>query len=127
MGKPVAIDGCTLIISSGGTGPEPTVDSTPSEDVDVSGSGFFFKEIEFSVQGVTAGDITNADGRGSGTIKGTGDSILNANGDKAVLEDDESEEITVQGTKSSPSGPVPATGKIKVKVLKAGQTDVIAL
>ena len=126
MGMPLAVDGCTLEISSGGSGPAPTVVNTPSDSIDVSGKGVFFKEIKFSVMGVTAGDITNADGRGEGTISGTGENI-DENGDYAVLEGDESEEITVEGTKSSPSGPVHASGKIKVKVKSAGQTDVIAL
>lgn len=122
----IAVKGCTLEISSGGSGPEPTVDSSPSDDVLVNGNGVFFDEIQFSVSGVTAGDIANADGKGSGTIKGTGDNILDASGDKAVLEGDESAEITVEGTKPSQSGPTYASGKIKVKVSKAGQTDVIA-
>lgn len=127
MGKAVAVKGCKLEISSGGSGPAPTVDSSPSKVMLVNGNGVFFNEIQFSVSGVTAGDIANADGEGSGTIKGTGASILDASGDKVVLEDDESAEITVKGTKPSQSGSVSASGKIKVKVSKAGQTDVIAL
>lgn len=127
MGKSIVVKGCTLEISSGGSGPEPTVDSSPSDNVLVNGKGVFFEEIKFSVSGVTAGDIANADGEGSGTIKGTGASILDASGNKVVLEGDESAEITVNGTKPSQSGPVSASGKIKVKVSKAGQTDVVAL
>ena len=127
MGKSVAVEGCKLEISSGGSGPAPTVDSSPSKVILVNGSGVFFNEIQFSVSGVTAGDIANADGEGSGTIKGTGASILDASGNKVVLEGDESAEITVNGTKPSQSGSVPASGKIKVKVSKAGQTDVVAL
>lgn len=123
----VAVKGCTLEISSGGSGPAPTVDSSPSEDVLINDKGVFFKEIQFSVSGVTAGDIANADGEGSGTIKGTGANILDASGDKVVLEGDESVEITVNGTKPSQTGSVPASGKIKVKVSSAGQTDVVAL
>lgn len=128
MGKSIVVKGCTLEISSGGSGPEPTVDSSPSDDVLINGKGVFFGEIKFSVSGVTAGDIANADGEGSGTIKGTGASILDvASGNKVVLEGDESAEITVDGTKPSQSGPVSASGKIKVKVSKAGQTDIVAL
>lgn len=127
MGKPIAVDGCELIISSGGSGPAPKVESTPSSDIDVDGKGVFFKEIKFSVKGVTAGDIANSDGKGDGTILATGDGIFDANGDKVVLEGDESVEITVNGTKPSQSGPVSASGKIKVKVKSAGQSDVIAL
>lgn len=126
MGKPVAVDGCTLTISSGGSGPAPSVTNSPSSNIKAGGKGVFFKEIKFSVSGVTAGTITNADGAGEGTIKGTGSSILE-NGDKAVLEDDESALITVNGTMSTPSGPQSASGQIKVKVSKAGQSDVIAL
>ena len=130
MGKEVAVDGCHLVISSGGSGPEPTITSQPSDQIFVSGKGVFFKEIKFKVSGVTAGDIANADGKGEGTIMGTGDSILSIVGgtqDKVVLKDDESVEIDVNGTKPSQSGPVSASGKIKVKVASTGQTDVIAL
>ena len=125
----VAVEGCTLKISSGGSGPAPSVTNSPSTVVFADGKGVFFKEIKFSVSGVTAGDIANADGQGTGSISATGKFILDANGDKAVLEGDESGEITVNGTKPNPSGPgsVSASGKIKVKVDKAGQSVVIAL
>lgn len=128
MGKEVAVNGCHLVISSGGSGPEPTITSQPSSDVLVSGKGVFFGEIKFKVSGVTSGDIANADGKGEGTILGTGSKILLVAGSKnVVLKDDESAQITVNGTKPSQSGPVPASGKIKVKVSSPGQTDVIAL
>jgi hypothetical protein len=130
MGKSIAVDGCKLTISSGGKGPEPTIKSKPSDVVFVSGKGVFFKEIKFEVSGVTSGDIANADGTGEGTILGTGKSILDISGgnqDKVVLEGDESVEIPVKGTKPSQSGSVPASGKIKVKVLSAGQAKVVAL
>ena len=128
MGKEVAVDGCHLVISSGGSGPEPTITSQPSGDVLVSGKGVFFGEIKFKVSGVTSGDIANADGKGEGTIQGTGSNILLISGSKkVVLKDDESASVSVSGTKPSQSGPVPASGSIKVKVSNAGQTDVIAL
>jgi hypothetical protein len=127
MGKEVAVKGCHLTISSGGSGPEPTIKSQPSDDVLVSGKGVFFGEIKFEVSGVTAGDIANADGKGEGTIKGTGSNILLISGSKkVVLKDDESASVTVNGTKPSQSGSAPASGSIKVKVSNAGQTDVIA-
>lgn len=130
MGKEIAANGCHLVISSGGSGPEPSIESQPSDQIFISGKGVFFKEIKFKVSGVTSGDIANADGKGEGTILGTGSSILSIAGgaqDKVVLKDDESAEIIVNGTKPSQSGPVPASGKIKVKVASTGQTDVIAL
>ena len=125
MGKNVAVDGCTLEIT-GGSGPAPTITSTPSTKVLADGKGVFFKEIAFTVSGVTAGDIANSDGQGSGKITGTGDNILSGS-DKAVLEGDISAEITVNGTKPSQSGPVPASGTIKVKVSDAGQSVMVAL
>ena len=128
MGKEVAVDGCHLVISSGGTGPEPTITSQPSDEVFVEGKGVFFGEIKFKVSGVNSGEITNADGKGEGTILGTGSSILLIAGSKkVVLKDDESASVPVTGTKPSQSGPVPASGSIKVKVASTGQTDVIAL
>ena len=128
MGKNIAVKGCHLTISSGGSGPEPTIKSQPSDDVLVSGKGVFFGEIKFEVSGVTAGDIANADGKGEGTIQGTGSNILLISGSKkVVLKDDESASVTVKGTKPSQSGSAPASGSIKVKVSDAGQTDVIAL
>lgn len=128
MGKNIAVKGCHLVISSGGSGPEPTIESQPSDDVLVGGKGVFFGEIKFKVSGVTSGDITNADGKGEGTIQGTGSNILLIAGSKkVVLKDDESASVPVTGTKPSQSGPVPASGSVKVKVSDAGQTDVIAL
>lgn len=128
MGKEIAVQGCHLVISSGGSGPEPTIKSQPSDEVFVSGKGVFFEEIKFEVSGVTSGDIANADGKGEGTILGTGSSILLIAGSKkVVLKDDESVSVPVSGTKPSQSGPVSASGSIKVKVSSAGQTDVIAL
>ena len=127
MGAPVAVEGCTLEIV-GGTGPEPSNDSTPSTKSFAGGKGIYFKEIAFSVSGVTAGDIANSDGEGSGTIPATGSHICDANGDSAVLEGDISAEITVNGTKPAPGGgTTSASGKIKVKVSAAGQSVVIAL
>ena len=128
MGKEVAVNGCHLVISSGGSGPEPTITSQPSDQIFVSSKGVFFGEIKFKVSGVTSGDIANADGKGEGTIQGTGSNILLIAGSKkVVLKDDESASVTVNGTKPSQSGPVSASGSIKVKVLDPGQTDVIAL
>lgn len=120
----VAVEGCTLEIT-GGSG-SASVTGTPSTKVFAGGKGVFFDEIAFSVSGVTAGDIANSDGAGSGSIKGTGDNVLDGNGNKVVLEGDISAEITVNGTKPSQSGSVPASGKIKVKVSDAGQSVVIA-
>lgn len=127
MGKNVAVEGCVLEISSGGSGPAPSVTNTPSTDVLADGGGVFFDKIEFSVSGATAGDIANSDGAGTGSISGTGEYILDSNGKYAVLEGDESALITINGTKPSSSGPVPASGQIKVRVKTAGQSVVIAL
>lgn len=126
MGKNIAVKGCTLVIQ-GGSGPPPTITNQPSSDITVGGKGVFFKEIKVSLSGVTAGTITNSDGQGTGSITGTGADVLDANGDKAVLEGDVSASITVNGTMSTPSGPQSASGTVTVKVSAAGQTDVIAL
>ena len=127
MGKAIAVQGCTLVISSGGSGPNPTITSQPSTQVLVSNKGVFFKEIKFSVSGANAGSISNNDGHGSGTILATGTYILDGSSNKVVLLDDESASVTLNGTKPGPDGPEPATGSVKVKVSNAGQTDVIAL
>jgi hypothetical protein len=127
MGKAIAVQGCTLVISSGGSGPNPTVTSQPSTQVLINTKGVFFKEIKFSVSGANAGEITNSDGHGSGTILATGTYVLDGSGNKVVLLDDESASVTLNGTKPGSEGPEPATGTIKVKVSNAGQTDVIAL
>jgi len=127
MSAPLAVEGCTLEIV-GGTGSEPSNDSTPSSVVFADGKGVYFKEIAFSVSDVNAGDITNGDGEGSGTIPASGSNILDADGNAAVLEGDISAEITVNGTKPAPGGgTTSASGKIKVKVSAAGQSVVIAL
>ena len=94
----------------------------------VGDNGVFFKEISFSVSGSNGGGaVTNNDGTGSGKIKASGDNILDSGGDSVVLESDISDEIDINGTKPSSSGSESASGKIKVRIKKAGQSDVEAL
>lgn len=124
MAKAVTVDGCTLEVVAPGTG-DITIDpDQPSADVFINGNGVYFKEIKFSVANSNGGgSIQNNDGSGSGSISATGDGVLDADGNKCVLEGD-NVTITVYGTNPSSSGSVPASGSITVKVSNAGQSDV---
>lgn len=119
----LAVDGCVLVPVAPATG-VITVVSTASSDITVNGKGVFFKEIKFTVSASNGGGaVTNNDGTGEGSIIASGSSILDANGDIAVLEGDVSDSVEIHGT----AGIVEASGTIVVKVESAGQTDAMQL
>lgn len=125
MGKNVAVNGCELEdVTGGGT---VTVTGTASTAVLAGGKGIFFGDVAVSVSGSNGGGgITDNNGAGTGTIRGSGENICE-NGQPALLEGDTAT-VKVSGTSTSgstvtPVGPIDIT----IKVKKAGQTDVIAL
>lgn len=122
--KPIAVDGCTLKESAGsGT---ITITNQPSSKVKCDGKGAYYDKIEFSISAYTGSNITNGDGTATGSISG-GSSKVKIEGSAAVLEDDESATITVNGTHPVGQNPkVPTTDSITVKVQKAGQSKVEA-
>lgn len=124
MGKAVAVDGCELEVVAPGTG-DVTVEEGQVSDCDFAGGkGIHFKEIKFKVENSNGGgSVTNNDGKGEGSIIATGANILNSGGDIAVLLDDVSASVTINGH----SGQSSASGSVIVKVKKAGQDVVIAL
>lgn len=132
MGKNVAVDGCELEdVTGGGT---VTITGTASTAVLAGGKGIFFGDVAVSVSGSNGdGSITDNNGAGTGTIRGSGENICEngenicENGQPALLEGDTAT-VKVSGTSTSgstvtPVGPI----EITIKVKKAGQTDVIAL
>jgi uncharacterized Zn-binding protein involved in type VI secretion len=118
--KSIAVDGCTLKESAGsGT---ISITNSPSSKVKCDGKGAYYDKIEIEISSYTGKNIINGDGSGSGSIKG-GSKSVKIEGKPAVLEDDESETITVKGTKPGPNGSkIPTTDDITVKVQKAGQS-----
>ena len=122
--KSLAVDGCELKLSAGsGT---RKITNQPSTKVKADGKGCYYGEIKFSISEYTGKNIINGDGRGSGSISG-GSKHVKIEGKAAVLEDDESETITVSGTKPGPNGSqIPTTDNITVKVQSAGQSKVKA-
>ena len=124
MGKAVAVDGCRLEVVAPGTGDVTVETGQVSEDDLAGGKGIHFKEIKFKVKNSNGGgSVTNNDGTGEGSIIATGVNILNADGEIAVLLDDVSAPVTIQGH----AGESSAEGSVVVKVADAGQDVVIAL
>ena len=124
MGKAIAVDGCVLEVVPPGTG-DIEVEEGQASDVDFAcGKGIHFKEIKFKVSNSNGGgSVTNNDGKGEGKIIATGSNWLNADGDMAVLQDDQSAAVVINGH----SGDSSAVGSVVVKVSDAGQDKVIAL
>ena len=127
MGKNIAVDGCELEDVTGGGDVEIT--SSPSAKVKADGKGIFFGAVSVKVENSygPGGAITDGNGKGTGTITGTG-SFVTSGGQNSLLEGDTAT-IQVTGTTTPPGssavpvGPVPVT----VKVTKAGQSVVVAL
>ena len=116
--KNIAVQSWSYSFGSG-TG-TVTVTNQPSQKVLCDGKKAFFGEIEFSISNYTGGGITN--GTATGKISGTAEHV-NIEGKPAVLEGDESEEITINGQSTTyPYNPDTATDTVKVS--SAGQSKV---
>lgn len=122
--KSLAVDGCELKLSAGSG--KISITNQPSTKVKADGKGCYYGKIEFSISGYTGTNIINGDGSGSGSISGGSKNVKIENKD-AVLEDDESETVTISGTKPGPNGSkIPTTDDVTVKVQSAGQSKVKA-
>lgn len=97
-----------------------TITSKPSEKVKCDGKKAYCGSIKITISGFQSGAVSNGDGTGSGAINGTGKLLIE--GEKAVMEGDESGAITITGTTGTPASP--ATDYVTVKVKDAGQTKV---
>jgi hypothetical protein len=124
MANNVAVDGCELEVVAPGTG-DIEVEAGQVSDTELAGGkGIHFKEIKFKVSNSNGGGpVTNGDGKGEGSIIASGSNILNAAGDKAVLEGDQSATVEIKGH----AGQSSAVGAVIVRVKSAGQDVVIAL
>lgn len=117
----VVVEGCVLKPVLPATGTVTVDEGQASEEVFINNKGVYFKEIKFSVAGSNGGgSVTNNDGTGTGTILATGGDMLDAEGNKIVLEGDQVVNVQIDGH----AGDESATGYITVKVTNAGQTDV---
>lgn len=116
MSKPIAVSGCTLTLSSG-TG-SVSIDTSASTVTKFDNKGAYKGTLSISISGYTGGSIAGSSGSGSGTIEGSAQYVM-IEGDPAVLQDDESDSITVSGTNAKGD---PATASVTVKVSDAGQT-----
>jgi hypothetical protein len=122
--KSLAVDGCELKLSDGSG--KISITNQPSTKVKADGKGCYYGKIEFSISGYTGTNIINGDGSGSGSISG-GSKNVKIEGKDAVLEDDESETVTISGTKPGPNGSkISTTDDVTVKVQSAGQSKVKA-
>lgn len=117
--KFVAVEGCTLTLSSG-TAVSINITSPASTTDKASKKGIYFGTLSISIQGFTSEKI-DAGGIGIGVLNPTAN-YVNSHGQKVVRVDDVSEQITVTGTKSGN----PATDIVTVKISNAGQNKVKA-
>lgn len=121
--KFVAVEGCTLILSSG-TALSVQITTSASSKHKVDGKGIYFGTLTIKIDGFTSEKI-DAGGMGVGTLNPTA-SLVSSNKQgikqKVVRVDDVSEQIFVSGTKSGN----PATDIVTVKISNAGQKKVKA-
>lgn len=122
--KSLVVKGCTLQLSAG-TAQKIKITNDPSKKVKCDGKETYFDKIVFEIKNYTGTNITNGDGMAEGCIiSGSAQSVF-VEGGSALLENDESEEITVIGTQPAPGGGSrPAQDIITVKVSNAGQSKV---
>lgn len=123
MGKYIAVEGCTLSLSTG-TG-TITISTQPSNVLKAGGKGVYCGNLNFSITGYSSTVVTVAgSGSATGSISPTSTTV-SSKGNKAVLEGDNTT-VTVTGLAYSGSSTVTVTETVIVTVESAGQTVVKA-
>lgn len=128
--KNIVVEGCSLEFQNGGSPNEGIViNPTPvqtSTKVKAEGKAVY-KTLKFTITGYTAPSSkpnwVPGSGSGSGEITATSQ-YVKVEGEKVILEGDESAEITINGQEYEGSSTVSATFTEVVKVTNAGQTKV---
>lgn len=119
MGKLIAVEGCSLELSSG-EALVKTITTSASTVSKCEGLGIYRGTITISISGYTGGSIVASSGSGVGTLTGTAEYVTVENF-PVVLEDDESEDILIIGVDQDGD---PAKETITVTVSSAGQSSV---
>ena len=118
--KNIAVQGCTLSVSAA------QLVTPPSSVVFCDGKGAYFGDITVSIAGYGSAGITDNNGAGSATLKGSALYVSSPEGSKdnmAVLEGD-SVIVTVNGTSTKGQVVTPVSESVKVEIKSAGQTVV---
>ena len=119
--KNIAVEGCTLSLSSG-TG-QVSITTTPSSKVLLDGKKAYFGNLQISISAFTSPTITvSSSGSGSGTLSPTSQKVKSEN-NAAVLEGDKAQ-ITVTGQAISGTTTVVVTEIVTVTISSAGQEKV---
>lgn len=142
MGKNIAVQGCTLQVTStlGAVVPSYVITSSPSSDCSINSKGIYFDKITANLMGTTivpATPVAGTTNKGTLTepnettadINGTGNNCVELNGavsKPCVLQDDTvTKTFTFMfETTTTPPGTTPVEFPLTIKVLSAGQTDV---
>lgn len=121
-GKPVAIDGCTILINGGViTSPSPLQFLTPaSTEVFINKKGVFFGDIKVLVPSGASGPAGTLSSPVTCTIKSTGSNMKTSAGVALLLGDKSSGTDTGTFVQGNTSTDVP----LLLTVADAGQTDV---
>lgn len=118
----LAVQGCTVSITSGQSATTIQITTPPSDKVFVGTKGVYFGDIDVSLATITLGSLVCASG--TITIKGTASNILNSSGDKAVQKNDTTTKtLTFTDSSTGATSDLPVT----IKITNAGQTVVEAL
>lgn len=118
----LAVQGCTVAITSGQSASTIQITTSPSSDNFVNDKGIYFGDIDVSLTTITSGSLVCASG--TITIKGTASNILDSGGNKAVQKNDTATKtLTFTDSSTGATSDIPVT----IKITDASQTDVIAL
>lgn len=118
----LAVQGCTVSITSGQSATTIQITTPPSNKDFVGTKGIYFGDIDVSLTAITSGSLVCASG--TITIKGTASNILDSGGNKAVQKNDSATKtLTFTDSSTGATSDIPVT----IKITDAGQTDVIAL
>lgn len=117
----VAVQGCTVSVTSGQSVTSIQITTSPSDKDFVDDKGIYFGDIDVSLTTITSGSLVCASG--TITIKGTASNVLDSNGNKAVQKNDSA---TKTLTFTNPSTGATSNIPVTIKITDTGQTDVIA-
>lgn len=120
---PVAVQGCTVSITSGQTATSIQITTQPSQKNKVGGKGIYFGDVDVTLTAVTVGSLVCASA--TLTISGSSQTIFDkTSGDKAVLKGDSASDTF---TFTDPSTQAQSDLTISIEITNAGQTVVSEL
>lgn len=122
MGKELAVQGCTVKVTTAGMSCEAiAVTTPPSQEVLADGKGVYFGDIDVSLTAITSGSLVCASG--TITITATGEDHT-SHSKKAVLKGDKgTKTLTFTDSSTGAQSQLPVT----IEVTDPGQNKVIAL